>query len=106
MTRSVFLLFQAFRNYDIEFTFDNQNMLKVYEHMTNDDHVNFPCTMDSKDFEQFVMDTANGLRVYFLKETEEDLTQAKRKLFKLVLLDSLLDFGILVALFLILKRFI
>lgn len=106
MTRNIHSLFHALRDYDANYTFDNKNMLDVYENMTKDDHTHFPSTMDPSKFYQFAIDTVKGIRIYFLKETEEDLTQARRKLLKLIVLDYLMDFGILFALYFMLRIFI
>lgn len=92
ITRDVYRLFQVFKNYNTEFTFDNQNMKTIHENMSSADHLSFPCILPPEDFQKYVKNTVKGIRVYYLKETGDDLKQAKKKLFLLFLIDWFLDF--------------
>lgn len=106
VTREVYFRINVFYKYDITFTFDNYKLIKIEEEMTDGDRFHFPCTMKSKDFEQFVVNTIQGLRVYFLRETNQDLEAAKKKLQKLYFLDISLNLLTLFGLFLLCQKYL
>lgn len=60
--------------------FSDINMQKVYSRMNAGDHEEFPCIARAEDYEQHYCSAINGIRKYFLKESEEDLVAARRQL--------------------------
>lgn len=61
-------------------TFSNTNMQKMYSRMSEEDHEEFPCTAKAEDRDQHYTNAVNGLRKYFLKESDDDIVIARRKL--------------------------
>lgn len=106
VSREVYFRINVFYNYDVTFTFDNHNIIKIEELMTDGDRIHFPCTMKSKDFEQFVTDTIQGLRVYFLRETDQDLEAARKKLQKLYVLDLSMTLITILGLFVLCQKYL
>lgn len=64
---------------DHSWVFSNDNMKQIFSRMSEEDHEEFPCTATADDFAPYVSNNMNGLRKYFFKETDEDLTAARRK---------------------------
>lgn len=47
--------------------------------MSPDDHHHFPCTLTTDDYESAIQTTADGMRKFFFKDTDEDSLKAQRK---------------------------
>jgi fatty acyl-CoA reductase len=60
--------------------FSDENMQKLYLTMSDKDHQDFPCTLKREDYEPLAVSSMNGLRKHFLKESDKDLLESRRKL--------------------------
>lgn len=99
ITRTVYSVVKVFRNYDAHFTFDKHNMAKISQGMTEGDRCLFSCTMNPEDYDNFVLDSIKGLRLYFLKENEKDLEVAKKSISRLYMIDLFINLVLIVGLF-------
>lgn len=91
ITRDIFYFMNVCNYYDKTFSFDCRNMLKVYNTMTPGDNFYFPCSMPMGGTENYIMKTIDGIRKYFLKETDADLVEARAKMKVLYFIDCLFD---------------
>lgn len=61
--------------------FSDENMKKVHSKMSQTDHDIFPCEVrrSPEEAEKYALDSYLGLKKFILKDTDEDLDQARRK---------------------------
>lgn len=60
-------------------TFNDVNMRRVYQVMSEEDHEHFPVILRAEDYETHAYNSANGIRKYFFKENDDDLKIALRR---------------------------
>lgn len=67
-------------------TFEDDNMRKIYTLMSEEDLKTFHCIIKSEDYVEYTRNACEGFRRYFFKETEQDLIEGRKKLrnFKLI----------------------
>lgn len=83
----VYYYFQLYSYFnDNHWTFADQNMQKIYATLNKRDLQDFPCFASADHYEQHYLNTVNGIRKYFFKETDEDLVEARLKYQKLTIL--------------------
>lgn len=67
-------------------TFENSNMRKVYEKMSTEDRVIFPCDIKLVDWKDFHFVTCLGLQLHIIKENLGNFENARIKFFRIRIL--------------------
>lgn len=67
-------------------TFQNNNMRKVYEKMSDEDRAIFPCDIKLVDWKDFHFVTCLGLQIHVVKENLENVENARIKFFRIRIL--------------------
>lgn len=67
-------------------TFENNNMRKVYERMSSEDQAIFPCDIKLVDWKDFHFVTCLGLQLYIIKEDLANVENARTKFFRIRIL--------------------
>ncbi|XP_055533195.1 fatty acyl-CoA reductase wat-like [Wyeomyia smithii] len=62
-----------------EWDFRNEHYHRVMDQMTADDHRYFPCDVKKIDWAEFLANNLKGIRMYIMKESLDNLPDAKRK---------------------------
>lgn len=99
MTRNIVYFVQVAICFDRPFKFENPNMRKLYHSMTLSDHHFFPCTVGLMEVEKYKINSIDGIRKFYFRETEDDLKSAKKRMRVLQIIDFILNLAIGVALY-------
>lgn len=71
-------LYEIFAQYIWKFSDDN--LQELYSKMNEKDLKDFPCISTEDEVEEMIVNAMNGIRKYVLKESDDDLPAARRRL--------------------------
>jgi hypothetical protein len=81
LTRQIFVGFKVITDFcKHSIKYDDQNLCQVVSTMTEEDSKIFPCAIRYPIVRDYMKDVVVGMQKFLMKETEEDLRRAKRKM--------------------------
>jgi hypothetical protein len=89
--RKSFCTFKVLGVFSSLVKYDDTNLVLLFSKMTKEDQINFPCAVRLPMRDEYLKNLVIGMNKYLMKETNEDLNEAKKKVRIFLIVDYFLD---------------
>lgn len=91
LTREFFFGFNVISKFGKLIKYDDKNLVELFSSMTEEDRKIFPCSERCPLVLNYMKETVKGVQKYLLRETENDLKVARKKVKMFFIVDRLLS---------------
>jgi hypothetical protein len=105
LTRQFFVGFKVIADFcKHSVKYDDKNLMQVLSMMTDEDLKIFPCAIRVPIIIEYMNDVVIGMQKYLMKETEEDLRKARRKMKVFFVVDWIMNAIVIGAVYCVFKK--